>query len=412
MAKRQSNLLNDLLLKQYVRVGAPVAKSDGAGLTFTLSSAGTAAWILRFSHGGRQQEITLGRYPDLGLSAARKLAAEKRVEVQQGRNPALAVRRAKTRKDWTVRQLAEDYKNLVLSKLSDSTQRGYGRNLKRIESGMGAMSVTDVEPSDIVVRVEKAQLGWVESNTLLTVMKALFRHAAGKKIINVNPAIGVELSAILGERPEKRKRLMLTAEELHVLMTAKMSTENRLAVGVLLATGVRISELFTARREHVFLDEARWHIPKSKTGPEMDIPLAPAVVEWLGELAKVTSDSAYVIPARLRTRNERFDGDAHISKDAIREAIDFWITNHEPKIRRFTPHDLRSTMKSHMRKLGVSSDISEMCLNHKLVGVEGIYDQHNYYDERRAALELWACFLLNCEAGHEWTVRPFRQSAA
>jgi integrase len=90
-----------------------------------------------------------------------------------------------------------------------------------------------------------------------------------------------------------------------------------------------------------------------------------------------------VLPARLRRRFERVGGDTHVSKDALRELIDFWID--KPKIRRFTPHDLRSTMKSHMRKLGVPRDISEMCLNHKLKGVEGIYDQHTYYDERRTA---------------------------
>jgi integrase len=68
-------------------------------------------------------------------------------------------------------------------------------------------------------------------------------------------------------------------------------------------------------------------------------------------------------------------------------------------VRRFTPHDLRSTMKSHMRALGVPRDISEMCLNHKLSGVEGIYDQHTYFDERKEALEKWARFLMDCEAG-------------
>ena len=51
-------------------------------------------------------------------------------------------------------------------------------------------------------------------------------------------------------------------------------------------------------------------------------------------------------------------------------------------------------MKSHMRALGVPRDISEMCLNHKLSGVEGIYDRHTYFDERKAALEKWAGFLL------------------
>lgn len=69
MAKRQTNLLSDIELKHLVHAGSPVAKSDGAGLTFTLSTAGTAAWVLRFSHGGRRHELTLGNYPDLALPA-------------------------------------------------------------------------------------------------------------------------------------------------------------------------------------------------------------------------------------------------------------------------------------------------------------------------------------------------------
>ena len=70
-----------------------------------------------------------------------------------------------------------------------------------------------------------------------------------------------------------------------------------------------------------------------------------------------------------------------------------------PAVMRFTPHDLRSTMKSHMRALGVPRDISEMCLNNKLSGVKGIYDRHTYFDERKEALEKWALFLLACEGG-------------
>ena len=55
--------------------------------------------------------------------------------------------------------------------------------------------------------------------------------------------------------------------------------------------------------------------------------------------------------------------------------------------------------------LGVPRDISEMCLNHKLTGVEGIYDQHTYYPERRQALLTWAQFLMDCAAGQECVVK-------
>ena len=181
---------------------------------------------------------------------------------------------------------------------------------------------------------------------------------------------------------------MLTKDELHLLLNAKMRRSNALSIRILLACGVRSAEFSTAKWEDVHLDEARWYIPASKTGPTMDIPLAPCVVRWFEELRTLAGASAYVLPARRQARVRRENGDTHVSKDTIRESIDFWIDQYQPKIRRFTPHDLRSTMKSHMRALGVPRDISEMCLNHKLPGVEGIYDQHSYYRERMEALRM------------------------
>ena len=38
-------------------------------------------------------------------------------------------------------------------------------------------------------------------------------------------------------------------------------------------------------------------------------------------------------------------------------------------------------------------------MGHKLSGVEGIYDRHTYFDERKEALEKWARFLVACEVG-------------
>ncbi|WP_157877114.1 Arm DNA-binding domain-containing protein [Cupriavidus taiwanensis] len=77
MAKRESKVLSDVQLRHWIAEGSPVAKSDGDGLTFTLSAADAASWVLRFSHGGRRHELTLGSYPDLSLGGA-----------QAGRRPA------------------------------------------------------------------------------------------------------------------------------------------------------------------------------------------------------------------------------------------------------------------------------------------------------------------------------------
>ena len=51
----------------------------------------------------------------------------------------------------------------------------------------------------------------------------------------------------------------------------------------------------------------------------------------------------------------------------------------------FTVHDLRRTFRSLAAAEGVPSHVAERCLNHKLKGVEGIYDRHDYFEERRLA---------------------------
>jgi hypothetical protein len=41
--------------------------------------------------------------------------------------------------------------------------------------------------------------------------------------------------------------------------------------------------------------------------------------------------------------------------------------------------------------------VAERCLNHKLKGVEGVYNRHDYFEERRRALEAWGQLLLKLE---------------
>ncbi|KAG1084409.1 hypothetical protein G6F40_014500 [Rhizopus arrhizus] len=144
--------------------------------------------------------------------------------------------------------------------------------------------------------------------------------------------------------------MMLTDDELGLVMRgAGMNRQNQLSVWIILATCVRVSEFTTALREHVRVDEHTikrlgagvWHIPASKTGPAMDIPLAPPVLEWFRELDTLALDSRYVVPARSVARLRKSGGDASIGKDAVWGAISYWFDNAKPDVRRFTPHDLR-----------------------------------------------------------------------
>lgn len=177
--------------------------------------------------------------------------------------------------------------------------------------------------------------------------------------------------------------------------------QNALAVKILLATCTRIGELARAEWEHVDLEQRRWFIPdaNSKTGRGFTVPLPEAVAEWFTQLHTLACGSRFVMPARQIRRTQNHGGETHFEQRAL-NAMLVKLCNRLEGVRRFTPHDLRSTARSHLAALGVNLIVAERCLNHTLGGLMAVYDQHDYMGERLVALNRWTEFLLNCEAGH------------
>lgn len=401
MAKRGTNQLEDIQIRRWIADGKPLAKSDGGGLTLTLSKAGTASWVLRYMREGKPKELTIGNYPDITLAAARKLARTKRVDIDAGLDPA-SMKRAERRKSkaaWTVSALVEDFKTkrLVATELAEGTI--YYRECdfnQVIKPTLGSMEVRHVAPADVVHMLEESKRTWTVQNRILTATRLLFDHAIGKQIIPSNPCAGIKLQALLGKRPAIRKRIMLSESELRVLLSGidDIGTENALAFRVLLATCVRTVELVKAKWEHVDFDNGTWVVPddsvKTRTG--FVVPITPTVSGWLRRLHDLADGSEWVLPARKSPRQGK-----PVGRTTLWAAFNRAFLRGDISIQRFTPHDTRSTAKGHMRNMGVSREISEIALNHALKGMEGIYDVRTEIPERRAALELWAGFIERCE---------------
>ncbi|MGZ5070674.1 MAG: tyrosine-type recombinase/integrase [Methylobacter sp.] len=86
----------------------------------------------------------------------------------------------------------------------------------------------------------------------------------------------------------------------------------------------------------------------------------------------------------------------HIHENTLNTALGK-IRANMPGVSPFTLHDLRRTGRTHLAGLGVDGHIAEQCLNHAIKGVEGIYNRHDYFEERKAALKKLANFLEACE---------------
>ncbi|MBA4343538.1 MAG: integrase, partial [Methylibium sp.] len=227
-------------------------------------------------------------------------------------------------------------------------------------------------------------------------MSRMFKMAVRNHWIERNPAADFELADAGGTESSRDRALSL--QELEQLATAMRETpnfgrQNELSMWLLLSLCVRKMELLSARWEDFDLHERVWRLAKAntKTSSAILIPLADPVVGWLKEARILGCGSPYVFPARRLVRERlgirRVNRFPHVGPDTLNVALKRLDAL---EIEHFTVHDMRRTARTNMARLGVDRFVAERALNHKLKSVEGIYDRHDYFDERMSALQAWA----------------------
>src|SRR5581483_2273733 len=264
--------LNDTFIRSLLRSKTATAVADGQGLTFTISAKGTAAWVVRYRYAGRPREITLGRYPELGLKEARLAAARVRLDVAGGMDPAFEKKAqgVKKRDDLTVEELFEEYIRERGPELSPVTVRNLRAIFaKDVIPKIGSRLARDVTPAEIVnlIRSVKAR-SYSVARCVWEGLSTVLAYAVASSVIETNPYINLKPSVVLGKRPQRKKRLQLTPGELMVLCAklGELGPVNRLAVLVLLATCVRKSELLEAKWDEFDLQQGIWTVPAERIG--------------------------------------------------------------------------------------------------------------------------------------------------
>ncbi|WP_024598703.1 tyrosine-type recombinase/integrase [Pseudoalteromonas sp. TAE56] len=371
--------------------------ADGDGLYLVVPSSGTASWMLRFTSNKKRREMTLAKVKDLTLANARLEAATKMKQVRDGFDPLIQRKRAEQESIKTVNDLFNDWYPTLVKRLKypEIPKRVYTKDIAPV---IGDIKLDQISARDIRTTINAITAAGKPTiaNDALGYCKQLFNHAIKLDLIAGNPASAFTVRDAGGV--EKSKDRALTTSELKQFFdTAKknpmsFTRDNYLACTLLVCLGVRKSELCEAKWEEFDLEKAVWELPKerSKTNVGLSIPLALPVVQWFEELKMRSCGSDYVFPSRRASKNP------HMGPDTLNRAITK-LFGHEPGKKKqppnlmgdmphFTVHDLRRTCRTLLAQQGTPGYVAERCLNHKLKGVEGIYDKYDYFEERRVAL--------------------------
>jgi integrase len=362
--------------------------------------------------------MVVGSYQEFSLADARAEAKKLRARVALGYDVAAekqqrqreAVERIEAN-GYTVAQLAEEYFERQILGRWKHPDIVRARIEKDIRPTIGRLPVADVKPRDIDAMLQSIVKRGAPTiaNDVLRWTRRMFDHAVRRGIVNGNPA-SVFTLADAGGKEEARDRA-LSRDELVKLFEAMrktrgLSVQNALTFKLLLLLAVRKSELAHAKVAEFDLDEATWELPgeRTKTGTAIDIPLPPAAVDALRELLRLGESSEYLLPAR-KAQDRMLP---HIHESTLGVAL-AKVRKHMPAVEPFTIHDFRRTARTHLAALKVPPHIAERCLNHKIKGVEGTYDRHEYFDERREALGMWAKVVIECETGSTAKAVPIKR---
>ena len=380
--------------------------ADGGGLYFVVPKSGQPYWMLRYTANKKRKEMTLGKLADLSLADARLEAALKMKQQREGLDPLLAKKRQQQAQIKTVDDLFEDWHlgNIKRLKHPNIPERVYRKDIAPHIGDAKAESITARDIREILRSIVNSGRPAIANDALLY-CKQLFNHGIKLDVLGANPASAFSVSDAGGV--EKSKDRALSLDELAFFFKVarenshSFSRDNYLACALLVTLGGRKTELTEAPWSEFDLAEKIWRLPadRSKSGVGIDIPLPDIVIEWLEELKVRACGAAYVFPSRRTSKRP------YMGADTLNRAITKLFGHEAGKIKQppnlmddmehFTVHDLRRTCRSLLAAQGTLGHVAERCLNHRLKGVEGIYNRYDYFDERKEALSILAIKIYN-----------------
>jgi integrase len=375
------------------------------GFGATCTKTGACSYFVEYKLGGRagkSTRSTLGRHGVLTPEQARQQAREelgkvaRRVDVAQVKRDEKAKLTGLTFKGAVERFLATKGKDT----------RYWAQKRTRLMS-----SDTKLIASRPMATITRMQIGAVfdkvharsgaAARHLFADVRPVFAWALDRGLIETNPMASMKAPAA----SEARDRV-LTDEEIKALWQAatEQSWPFENVIKLLLLTGQRRDEVAGMLWREVDLDIAKWTIAKerSKNGKAHTVDLHPEAVRLLDRLgepaaARRASDEEFVFSTTGRTPVSGF-GRLKARLDARMQAI------LGDKFQPWRIHDLRRTAASGMAALDFQPQVIERVLNHvsgAQGGLVGVYQRHEYRDERRRAVMAWGDHLMQLVSGEE-----------
>tara|TARA_R110000868_G_scaffold104453_4_gene287612 strand:- start:15070 stop:16236 length:1167 start_codon:yes stop_codon:yes gene_type:complete len=331
------------------------------GLMLQMTAKGAKTYYVYKRMQGRPQRLKLGKYTEITLIEARKLAKEAVGAIAQGANPHKE--RKSVRDEMTFGELftkfIEEYAKQHKSTWKED-ENTYNRYIRAWES----KPISQINRDDVTrihTKVGKDN-GIYSANRLLALIRAVYNKAIEWEWKSQNPATHIK------PFKEKSRDRFLQPEELKRFFEA-LDTEPNIVVRdfikMSLFTGARKTNVLEMKWDDISLQAGTWRIPITKNGQSQTVPLPIEAIDII-KTRKAFVDSEWVFPSN-QTNEKHLTDPKKTWKTLIARA----------SIQDLRIHDLRRTMGSYQAILGANSFTIGRSLGHKTQQATEIYARMN-----------------------------------
>jgi integrase len=354
------------------------------GLCLVVQPTGTRSFAVRYRIGRRTRKYTIpGVYPAIDLKTGRDLGAKALRAVAEGRDPGREKLEARESAPDTIAAVVRQFVTMHCMRVNrPRTARETQRLLEDVLPrwrGRLASSITRRDVLDLLDHYVQSGRPSTANHVYRAVRK-MFSWAVERDILVASPCAGIKLPS-----PEQSRDRVLSDDEIRAVWQAanKLGGNFGALVKLLILTGQRRDEVAGMRWSEINLDARLWGIARErvKNNKPHDVPLIESVIAILTALPRIAG-SDFVLTTTGKAPSTSY------SKGKRR--LDALLP---PDMQPWRLHDLRRTLASGMARLGVHLPVIEKILNHlsgSFGGIVGVYQRHDFADEKRIALQRWS----------------------
>lgn len=374
--------------------------ADGrTGLYMRVLPSGSKSWLYKYiAPSGQRRKMGLGLYPDVSLADARAKHAELRLLLHKGEDPQHRLAPTPSPELLTVSRLAQLW--LAEYSAKSHTPKVNYNVTKTLTAGIKGL---EDRPADSIRRADAiallaavAEKSPAQAENLLKPLRQMYQHAIDNELLESNP---FSIRNIYRVIPDMKKTASAGSGRERVLSDTEIkqlwaaidagggSDSTRRALKMMLITGQRNGEVCGMHRREIEHEWGGWWwtIPgdrrKGNKGGTHRVYLTPLALSLIGDR------DGYIFPHDYNTAKSI---EAHSVSRHVQREIPGTGKQRCYGLGHFTPHDLRRTCATGMRRLGIPRAEMDMILGHVAGGVTGIYDRYEGDAEKEKWLTAWS----------------------